>query len=74
MDRAFEQGLSPRKRMAIGDPDPLNVGNFGVDGFSSTAVNGGPKASANKMLADHERAARGPIDGNQANPDHGFPK
>lgn len=68
----YNDGFPLRKQIALGRTD-LNQ-DYGVAKFDSNAVNGGPKASANKMLADHERAARGPIDGNQANPDHGFPK
>lgn len=60
--------VSPRKRAAMGG-NPLKPDDFGVDKLSSHAA-GGP-APARGMLKDHERAASGPIDGNQANPDHG---
>lgn len=63
MDNKF---ISPRKRLAMGE----SIGtDFGVDNLNSPAA-GGP-AQGGKYLGDHERAARPPIDGNQANPDHG---
>lgn len=68
-DKPWERYVSPRKRMAMGDKDPLNVGNYDVEPFSSGTVNGGGRTRG--YLGDHERGAAPPIGGNQANPDHG---
>lgn len=48
--------------------------NFGVDALSSHSAGGPGGGSANRTLKDHERGAGPPVDHNQANPDHGFPK
>lgn len=61
--------VSPRKREAMGG-DPLKPDTFGVDQFGSSTVNG-PAPGKGGYLKDHERGARPPIGGNQANPDHG---
>jgi hypothetical protein len=45
--------------------------NFGCDSLASKAA-GGPVAPKKGYLKDDERTARSPIDGNQANPDHGY--
>lgn len=57
--------LKQHQLMAQGKPLPS--GDFGVDQFKSAKVNG---PSGEKMLADHERTAGPPINGNQANPKH----
>lgn len=63
-----DQLIPQRKRLAMGRG--LLEGDFGVEKFGSSAVNG-PAAAKSKYLGDHERGARPPIDGSQANPDHG---
>lgn len=70
MDKSFEAGLTPRKRMATGDKDPLNVGDYGVMHMSKMDHDTN-MPTKEKHLQDHERGARGPIDRNQANADHG---
>lgn len=71
MDKSWEAGVSPRKRIAMGDKDPLAVGDYGVDHLDSHAAGNKPYNKGNKLLLDHERAASAPINRNQANPDHG---
>lgn len=69
-DRTWEKYVSPRKRMAMGDKDPLKVGNY--DCTSLAAANKDmPSGKGNGYLKDDERAARSPIEGNQANAQHG---
>lgn len=53
--------------MAMGD-NVLDEGDFGVDKLSSHNA-GGPSGSDSAMIKDKHRNS--PIDGNQANPDHG---
>lgn len=68
---AMNPGIKLHKQLAMGR-EGLPDTDFGVEKFGSKTVNGpGPKAG---YLKDSERAARPPIDGNQANPDHGWHK
>lgn len=57
-----------QKVLAMGGGLP--EGDFGVEKLASRSVNG-PDYS-HKNLKDDERGARSPINGNQANPDHGW--
>lgn len=58
-------------QMAIDGTYPGMENNFGCDSLASKAA-GGPVAAKKGYLKDDERTARSPIDGNQANPDHGY--
>jgi len=59
-------GFTLRKRLGMGYPLP--EGNFGVESLKS--VQG--EVGTGKTLKDGERGAGPPIDGNQANPSHGY--
>ena len=59
------------KLIARGEGYPGADDNFGCDSLASKAA-GGPVAPKKGYLKDDERGARSPIDGNQANPDHGY--
>lgn len=48
----------------------LMSGSFDVDPLSSHAA-GGPAPTGSGTLPDHQRGAKPPIGGNQAQPDHG---
>lgn len=63
----YNDGIPLRKSLAMGGSLP--TGDFGVEKLAS--VEGSVKPS-NKMLGDGERAATPPINGNQANPNHGY--
>lgn len=71
MNKAYEAGLSTRKKIASGYKDALDVGDYGVDHLDSHAAGNRSFNKGNKLLLDHERAASAPINRNQANPDHG---
>lgn len=60
--------IPQHKRLAMGE-DILDAGNFGVDSLASKAA-GGPRPGTGDM-PDKARGAAPPINGNQANPDHG---
>lgn len=62
------EGLRLHQRLAQGLPLP--EGDFGVENL--TSKNAGGPVHGGKTLKDHERAAGKPINGNQANPDHGY--
>lgn len=70
-DKKYEQYISPRKRMASGDKDPLAVGDFGVIHLSSHAAGNSSVEEGSDYLSDDKRAAGPPIGGNQRNPTHG---
>ena len=71
-DKMFERFISPRKRMAMGDEDPLRVGDYDVTPLSEVqGMAGSATKAGNSYLKDDERTARSPIGGNQANPNHG---
>lgn len=63
--------VSLHKVMAMGDGYPSSDNSFGCESLSSKSA-GGPVAPKKGYLKDDERTARSPIDGNQANPDHGY--
>lgn len=65
-------GIKMQKQLAMGGSLP--EGNFGVEPLSSHSAGGPAGNTAGGHLKDDERAARSPIDGNQANPDHGWKK
>lgn len=65
-------GIRLQKQIAMGDTKAMDVGNFGVDSLDSHSAGGPVKGGSNKTLGDGERAARGPVDGHQANPNHGY--
>lgn len=70
-DKTWEKYVSPRKRMAMGDKDPLAVGNYDVMPLSSHDA-GGPKGGKTSgYLKDDERGVGPPLGGNQRNPVHG---
>lgn len=71
MDRMMDWGMSPRKRIASGDKDALDVGDFKVDHLDSHAAGNKPYNKGNALLADGQRGAKPPMGGNQANADHG---
>lgn len=60
-------GIRMQKQLAMGGSLP--TGDFGVEKLAS--VEGSVKPSG-VTLKDDERGARSPINGNQANPDHGY--
>lgn len=63
-------GIRQRKVIAMGGTPPN--GDFGVEPLTSRNAGGPDLGKTNgKYLKDDERAARPPIEGNQANPDHG---
>lgn len=62
-----DDGYTGRKRLAMGKALPS--GDFGVASLSSKCAGGQDTQDAH--LADHERGAGKPINGNQANPNHG---
>lgn len=57
--------------LAMGEGYPGEDNNFGCESLASKSA-GGPVAPKKGYLKDDERTARSPIDGNQANPDHGY--
>jgi len=68
---AESDGIPMHKKLAMGEALP--EGTFGVPPFSATCAGGG-MTKTNTIIPDHQRAAGLPVGGNQANPDHGFPK
>lgn len=69
-ENSHNLGIRLRKRIAMGDKHPLDMGDFGCDGLDSHAAGNKP-AKSEKHLADHERGAGAPRGGNQSNADHG---
>jgi hypothetical protein len=64
-----EKFVSPRKRLGMGGTMP--DGDYGVESLASKAVNGPAGEEGDSYMPDHKRGAAPPIQGNQANPDHG---
>ena len=60
------EAISNHKLMAMGKP--MESGDFGVEKLASVQ---GKYKPVKGHLADHERAAKPPIGGHQANPYHG---
>lgn len=80
MDKPDEKGIRLQKRIAMGDKDALNMGNFGVQDMAEHSSGAHPdmaRATHRKTNRDGDRAARHPIDRGegshpaQAAPDHG---
>lgn len=71
MDKALEKYVSPRKRLAMGDKDALAVGDYGVTHLSSHSAGGPNGEEGSDYMPDSRRGAPPPIQGNQANADHG---
>lgn len=61
-------GIRMQKQIAMGGDMPS--GDFGVSKLNSKDA-GGPSGKTT-TLKDNERGAAPPINGNQANPDHGY--
>lgn len=70
-DKMFERYISPRKRMSMGDKDPLAVGDYGVAHMDSMAAGASAVEEGDDYMPDHKRGAPPPIQGNQSAPDHG---
>lgn len=70
-DKLDERFISPRKRMAQGDKDPLKVGDYDVAHLDSTTAGASNIEQGKDYLPDHKRGAPPPVQGNQASPDHG---
>lgn len=66
------EGIRLQKRIAMGDTTALDAGNFGVDSLDSHSAGGPIKGKTEGTLDDKSRGAGKPVDGHQANPDHGF--
>lgn len=61
--------LRQRQNQARGD-GVIEAQSFGAESLASM-MTGPPTPAAKDHLKDHERGARPPISGNQAQPDHG---
>lgn len=64
-----DDGYSLRKRLAMGKPLP--EGTFGVEPLGGVQGDAHTPVAREVHLKDHERGAGPPINGNQANPNHG---
>lgn len=67
MDKPGEQYIPLHKRMAMGDPDPLAMGNFGCE---SPFKSGGDPGRARGTMKEGTRAISRPR-GYHPDPDHG---
>lgn len=64
------KGIRMHKQIAMGGSMP--TGDFGVEKLDSKSAGGPGRKEYSGTLKDDDRAARSPIDGNQANPNHGY--